>query len=301
MGIDTPRVLLFGASGFLGRHIRAALAAEATLLCPSRAECDLLDVSVDALTGLVRATTPSAVVNCTGRVGGNGDLMVRAHTLVTAKLIEAVARGAPGARLIRLGSAGEYGPVPIGRPVPETQPGDPVGAYGLSHLAATRLVELAVAAGRVDALVLRVFNPIGPGMPEQNVLGRATRLLRTALRCGSAEIVLGPLDACRDFVDVRDVSMAVRAALRAPLLRRPVVNVGSGTAVPIRRVVRMLAAVAGYDGVVTEAAPPPDAARSAGVPWMCADISAARELGWTPSYDLADTVKAIWVADSGVS
>ncbi|MFG1951487.1 NAD-dependent epimerase/dehydratase family protein [Micromonospora sp. NPDC048830] len=294
------RVLLFGGSGFLGRHVRAALAGEATLVCPRRAECDLVDVALPDLAALVRQARPTAVVNCTGRLGGSDHELVRAHTLVTAKLVEAVALAAPRARLVRLGSAGEYGRPPYGRPVRESDPAEPVGGYGLSHLSATRLVELAVAAGRLDAVVLRVFNPIGPGLPEESVLGRAARLLRDALARGGPEIALGPLDAYRDLVDVRDVALAVRAAVRLPSVPDPVLNVGSGSAVRIREAVRMLAAVAGFSGAVTEAAPAPGAARTADVPWMCADVSsAARALGWAPSYDLADTVKAIWSEATG--
>nr|WTA69730.1 NAD-dependent epimerase/dehydratase family protein [Micromonospora sp. NBC_00855] len=291
------RILLFGASGFLGRHVRTALAADATLTCPTRAECDLVTVDLSDLTALVQASRPTAVINCSGRMAGDDHQLLRAHTLVTAKLIEAVVAGAPGARLVRLGSAGEYGPVPVGRAVGEGNPTEPVGGYGLSQLAATRLTELAIAARRIDAVVLRVFNPIGSGMAEQNVLGRTVRLLRDAIRQGSPAIALGSLDAWRDFVDVRDVASAVQAAVGAPRVP-PVLNVGSGSAVRIRYVVRLLADAAGFTGAVNETAPASDAARSASVSWMCADISAARELGWAPGHALADTVKAIW-ADGG--
>lgn len=289
------RVLLFGGSGYLGRQVATVLAGDAHVTCPRRTECDLLETSLADLTDLVGTVQPAAVVNCTGRLGGSDYDLVRAHVLVTAKLVEAVAAAAPRARLVRLGSAGEYGPVPVGQPVPETRRTAPVGGYGLSHQVATRLVEHAVDAGRLDGVVLRVFNPIGPGQPEDSVAGRAVRLLRTALARGHAEIALGPLDAYRDFVDVRDVARAVAAAVHAPRLPQVVYNVGSGVAVRTRQLVGSLAAAAGFTGTVSEAAPAPGAARTAAVGWIRADISAARrDLGWAPTHDLADTVKAIW-------
>lgn len=295
------RVLLFGANGFLGRHVRAALTPDHTLTCPRRSECDLLTVDLPELTELIRSVRPAAVVNCTGRLDGTDRQLVDAHTQVTARLVDAVVAGAPDARLIRLGSAGEYGPVPFGQQVRESHPAEPVGAYGLSHLAATRLMETAVAAGRLDGVVLRVFNPIGPGLGEQNVVGRAARLIRTALARHAPEVALGPLDAYRDLVDARDVALAVRAALRLSRPHPVVFNVGTGTAVRIRQVVSMLAAAAGYPGEIAETAPGPGAARSATVPWMCADVSsAAGELGWRPSYDLTETVKAIWTEAAGL-
>jgi nucleoside-diphosphate-sugar epimerase len=295
------RVLLFGAGGFLGRHVREVLAPDTELICPGRAECDLLGIELAALTELVRTTAPDAVVNCTGRLGGSGYQLVGANTLVTAKLIEAVSTGARRARLIRIGSAGEYGPVPTGHGVSEADSPRPVSEYGLSHLAATRLVELACAAGRLDAAVLRVFNPIGPGLSTENVLGRALVLLRQAATQGTGHIALGSLDAYRDFVDVRDVARAVRAAVRAPVLPQRLFNIGTGRAVATRHAVRLLAQAAGFGGEIREGVTGvPGAGRTADIPWMCADASAAtRVLGWTPSYDLTDSVKALWVEPGG--
>lgn len=296
------RVLIFGASGFLGRHVSRALAQEATLIQPGRSECDLVEVALSDLVDLVRRARPTAVVNCTGRVSGTDHEMVRAHTLVTAKLIEAIVQAAPGARMVRIGSAAEYGPTAAGQAVREHDPVDPVDGYGLSHLSATRLVELAVQAGRLDAVVLRVFNAIGPGLSGGSPLGRAARLVAVALARGEAGVTLGPLDAHRDLVDVRDVALAVRAALGQPSLTAPVVNVGSGNAVRIREAVRLLTAVAGFTGTVTETTADPRAARTARVPWSCADIAlAARELGWAPTYDLTDTVKALYSGVEGTA
>lgn len=293
-------VLLFGASGFLGAQVRAALERERSVewvTCVARDRCDLVAASVEGLASLLRELTPNAVVNCTGSLDGTGYQLMLANTLVTAKLIDAVESVDPAIRLIRLGSAGEYGRVPFGRSVTEDDPAVPVSEYGLSHLAATRLVEFAGASGRVDGVTLRVFNPIGPGLRGETLLGRAAARLRDALVDGAEVVTMGPLTAHRDFVDARDVARAVVAAVLVPSVPARVVNVGSGRAVTAREAVELLARAAAFTGEIREAGPP--SARSAAVDWIRADITRAAEgLGWRPTHDLTDSVQAIWTTRS---
>ena len=293
---DPRRVLLFGASGFIGAHVRRVLAEDdrvGDLVCAGRDRVDLDADGVEAITEVVRWARPDAVVNCTGRLAGSGYDLVRSNTSVTAKLIEAVAAVSPAIRLVRLGSASEYGVVAHGRAVTEDDPTVPVSEYGVSHVAGTRLVELASEAGRLDGVVLRIFNPIGPGLHEANMLGRAVALMRDALRERADHIVLGPLDAYRDFVDVRDVARAVRAAVVAPSLPHRVFNVASGRAVTARHTVEVLADVAGFGGDILERGAGP--ARSAAVGWIQADLTRAqRMLRWSPAYQLVDSLKAVW-------
>jgi nucleoside-diphosphate-sugar epimerase len=293
------RVVLFGASGFIGGHVRDMLTADARttfLDCPGRDRVDLLADDGEPggpLAGLLAQARPDVVVSCVGRLCGSGWNLVRANTLPTAALAGAVAAAAPGARLVRLGSAGEYGVVPPGRAAREDDPALPVSEYGLSHLTATRLLELASAQRRVDGVTLRVFNPIGPGLNEDTLLGRAAALLAQAVREDRADVILGDLSAYRDFVDVRDVAAAVVAAACAPAPVPRIVNVGSGCAVPVRLTVQMLAEEAGFAGLLVERGAGP--ARSAAVRWMLADIErAASTLGWRPMLDLAESVRAVW-------
>ena len=291
-------VLVFGASGFIGRHVQDALVQDSRLdqvTAPGRSRCDLLAAGVDELASLLRQLAPDVVVNCTGRLDGTGYELLRANTLVPAKLVDAIADVDPAIRFIRLGSAGEYGPVQHGRAVAEDDQAAPVGNYGLSHLTATRLLELARAAGRADAVTLRVFNPIGPGLREENLLGRAAARLRDAVAAGADFITMGPLSPYRDFLDARDLGTAVVAAALAPALPTAVINVGSGRAVPARTAVELLAEAAGFSGELREQ--PTTPSRSATVDWMLADISRAVEvLGWRPTHELADSIKAIWAA-----
>jgi nucleoside-diphosphate-sugar epimerase len=294
------RVLLFGASGFIGGHVRAALAADprvTALICPGRDRHDLIDGDPAGLADLLRAEAPDAVVSCVGRLTGSDSELIRSNTLVATGLIEAVEAAAPAARLVRLGSAGEYGVVPHGRSVTEADPTAPVAAYGVSHLAATRLFQVAGESGRADTAVLRVFNPIGAGLPDANLLGRAAQRLRTALAEGAGEITMGPLSAYRDFVDAQDVASMVLATVLAPRLRHRVFNAGSGRAVTAREAVDLLAAEAGYAGQIREEGAGPQ--RSAAVDWIRADVGLARaELGWSPVHDLASSIKDVW--DAGV-
>jgi nucleoside-diphosphate-sugar epimerase len=289
------RVLLFGASGFIGSHVRAALADDPRVeevLTPGRAQHDLVAGDVDALTALLRRTGPDAVVSCVGALGGTATDLLEGNTLVAAKLLEAAAEAAPRARLVRMGSAGEYGVVEPGRSVHEDDALMPVGAYGVSHVAGTRLFTIADG---LDAVTLRVFNPIGPGMSEETLLGRAAARIRVALREGTAEIQLGPLGAHRDFVDVRDLASLVRTVVLAADVPSRVYNAGSGQAMTAREAVAVLAAEAGWTGTIREAGSGPS--RSAAVTWIRADVSRARdELGWSPVREPATTIKDIWNA-----
>lgn len=294
----SQRVLLFGASGFIGGHVRAALEADPHLdavVCPGRREHDLIDGDHQGLVRVIGHHAPTAIVCCVGRLGGTDSELIRGNTLVAAKLLEAAAAASPGARLVRLGSAGEYGAVAPGHAVTEEAPAGPVAAYGVSHLAGTRLFQLAGERGVADTVSLRVFNPIGPGMSAETMLGRAAERLRAALATGAGEITMGPLSAYRDFVDVRDLAAIVPAVLRAPRLPHRVFNVGSGRAVRSREAVRLLAEAAGFGGEIREQGSGPQ--RSAAVEWIQADVRRAREeLGWSPSHDLSTSIKDIWTA-----
>ncbi|MEW9553888.1 NAD-dependent epimerase/dehydratase family protein [Nonomuraea sp. NPDC050783] len=281
-------VVLFGATGFLGRQVRDLLAGDervTRLLCPGRGDLDLLAASPGEAAGLLREARPAAVLCCVGRMSGGYSELFRGNAGVAALLLEAVAAAAPRARFVRLGSAAEYGPAPYGHAHHESDPARPTSPYGISHLAGTLLVE---QAREVDGLSLRVFNPVGPGISADNVLGRARDLMRSG-----GPVELGPLGAMRDFVDVRDVAEAVVRAAFVPEPAERVINVGSGRAVAVREAVELLAGAAGFTGGIHEGAPA--SGRSGAVPWSQADPGRAREvLGWRPRFPLADSIKAMW-------
>ena len=308
LGAGPPRVMIIGASGFLGRHVRDrataagmdVITAGRSPLPGSRAHC-LLDLTADEPAGLaatLAAQAPDVVVNCAGATAGSPDVLAAANITAVYALVTAMLESRSRARLVQIGSAAEYGRAEEGVPVTESAPTRPASVYGATKLAGTRLTEVGRMAG-LDAVVLRVFNVVGAGAPEDGLPGRAAAQLRAAI-AGGTDVRLGPLDAVRDFVDARDVADAVFAAATAPALPHPILNIGSGHGVASRTLVMELLAVSGYDAAVAEDAP--GSARSAALSWMQADITLARQdLRWRPSRDLKASVSDLWEASCGAT
>jgi nucleoside-diphosphate-sugar epimerase len=307
------RLMVLGASGFLGRHVRQqaraagldVITAGRSPLPDSPAHC-LIDLGAQdpaRLAGTLFTLAPDVVVNCAGATAGPPEALAAVNVTGTYDLVRAMLMAGHPTRLVHLGSAAEYGPGEPGTAVAESAPPRPASAYGATKLAGTHLVELGRAAG-LDAVVLRVFNPVGPGAPGGILPGRLVSEFRRALTDGS-QVQLGPLDAVRDFVDARDVADAVIAAALAPGqaasagLDGPseglptVINVASGQGRPARTLARELAAISGYDGPVhenTDGSP-----RSAVPSWQQADIRLARRvLGWQPRRGLGESLADLW-------
>jgi NDP-hexose 4-ketoreductase len=297
------RLMVIGASGFLGRHVwlqaRAAgmevvTAGRSPLPgSPRHRPADLAGEDPARIASMLAEVAPGAVVNCAGATAGAPGALAAANVNGTYTLVTAMLLAGLPARLVHLGSAAEYGRAEPGVPVAEGAPARPAGVYGATKLAGTRLVELARTAG-LDGVVLRVFNPVGPGAPQSSLPGRLAAELHRA-RADGTGVRVGPLDTVRDFVDARDVADAVLAAATAPALPHPVINIGSGRWVPVRAMVKELVAASGSTVTVHEDAPGPG--RSADIPWQQADITRALEdLAWRPRRGLTVSLADLWEA-----
>ena len=302
------RILVIGASSFIGGHIRRAAAAEGhTVLTAGRADgwslrFDLASDPAGRVEALIADAAPDVVVNCAGATSGSAEVLAAAnitavHTLVSALLGFA---GGDAPRLVHLGSAAEYGAITedsardaAGAPVAEDAVPRPAGLYGVTKLAGTRLVQLGRAAG-LDAVVLRLFNVVGAGAPAGSLPGAAAAQLRQLGHDGGhgGTLKLGPLDAVRDFVDARDCADAVLAAATAPVLPHDIINIASGTGTPARQLVTRLITVTGLHVTIRE-----DAPGSARTPPLArpADITrAAADLDWQPRHDLTESMQDLW-------
>ncbi|AWZ04585.1 MULTISPECIES: NAD-dependent epimerase/dehydratase family protein [unclassified Streptomyces] len=330
------RVLLIGANGYLGRYVADRLLADPAVQLTALGRGDDADVRFDlatgspgALTRFLDAVHPGVVINCAGATRGGARELTRHNTVAVATICESLRRSGCGARLVQLGCAAEYGPSQPGSSTAEDAVPRPGGPYGVSKLAAT---ELVLGSG-LDAVVLRVFSPVGPGTPAGSPLGRLAEAMRRAMQSGDGELKLSGLGVQRDFVDVRDVARAVHAASLSAA--QGVVNIGTGRAVRLRDAAAVLARVAGYGGSLHELDLPqhaqhpqghghpgrPQGLAAIGSPrseataeqlaaaaqppypypdgcgaWQQADVRTARDrLGWRPRINLEESLADIWM------
>ena len=268
------RVLVTGAAGFVGRHLRPEL-AEAFVAY----EGDVLDP--DALAAAVRGADAVVHLAAASSVGGSfGETaeVWRTNVLGTVNVVEAIRAEAPAARLLLASSGDVYGRAEL-VPTPEEAPLAPVSPYAASKAAA----ELACLG--VDAVIARAFPHTGPGQDERFAVGSWTAQLARLRAEGGGTLRVGDLDVERDLTDVRDVCRAYRLLLSAPA---GTYNVCSGRAVRLGRVVELLVEAAGVPVTVER----DDARlRPAEVPVLAGDPAKLRAAtGWEPRIPLEQTL-----------
>jgi nucleoside-diphosphate-sugar epimerase len=300
-----PRSLLVtGAGGFISRHIVEYLrkqnpGTQIVALDRSGREnqdadycvsCDLIQENQSRIAEIIRQYDVEAVVHCAGSAGPDRESLRRDNLLTTTLLIETIFQTKPGVPFCHLGSAAEYKPLEKPQKTSEDTPKEPVGEYGRVKLQTTEVVLRAASRGDVGGYVLRLFNPIGTGMPETNLVGRVCDFLRNGQE---ACLRVGSLDSYRDYIDVRDVARAVVASLQqAESIVGQVINIGSGSAQSTRDLVNGLLSFCSRPVSVEETSS--GSLRSESVYWQEADISRAeRLLSWQPNIMFEQTIEHI--------
>jgi NDP-hexose 4-ketoreductase len=296
----SARILVLGASGFIGRHLmHACRTRDLEVIGTSRGAysglVQLDPLEPNSLERLIQTVQPSAIINGIGATVGTRDELEAANVTVVSRLLETVQHNSK-VRIVQIGSAAEYGPVELNMAISPTAPTNPVNEYGASKLEATKLITHATERG-LHGVVLRLFNPLGPGLPESSLPGRALARIKHALERQDSHIRFGSLSASRDFVDVRDVVDALIAAATVETPPPTILNLGSGTAISARELVQTLAEITGFEGrILEDSAGSP---RAGEIAWQRADVSlTVSSLGWTPRYSLRKSLEWMWSASS---
>lgn len=288
-------MLLFGATGFAGRHLAEAFKRAGVRVASSSRRagegappCDLLDP--DAVAACVEAVRPDLVVNAAGSASVARSWEAPAEVFsVNAtgvlNLLEALARHAPASHLLCLSSAAVYGePEAAAMPLGEDRPAAPVSPYGAGKLAMEELCSQYARARELRIAVVRAFNLVGPGQPAYSAASSLARRIAVAERDGEtgAELMLGNPGAARDTTDVRDAARALVALSTARLAGT--FNLCSGTAPTVAELAEALAAATTLE-ITTRA--DPALARPSDPPLLLGDPARLREAtGYTPEIPL---------------
>jgi GDP-4-dehydro-6-deoxy-D-mannose reductase len=292
-------MLLLGAAGFAGRHLRAvAEEAGIEVIGTSRREgaaelrCDLLDSgSVDAA---LRESDPDLVANLAGEASVSAswrdpERPWAIHETGTRKLIERASRQAPEATVLLVSSAEVYGLVPEAeQPISEARDPSPVNPYGESKLALERVCAEHRGDGGARVVLARPFSHTGPGQGDGFAPSAFARQVAEAESSGAdrVELRVGDLSPRRDFSDVRDVARAYLAMLRTALPGP--FNVCSGAAVPIGHLVDLLAQRTELE---IEIRPDTERMRPVDIPLQLGSNRALHEAtGWAPCIPLERTM-----------
>jgi GDP-4-dehydro-6-deoxy-D-mannose reductase len=287
------RSFITGADGFIGSHLAEALTAagDDVVGFGRRNGGDIADAP--AVTDAIAQARPDRVFHLAALNNIAESFADPVRTMATnvggsVNLFEAVRRHAPGAALVSVGSAAEYGRTAadvavIGEEVPLL----PTSPYGVSKVAQGLLCRVYAQVHQLRVVHVRPFAIIGPRKTKDAVSDFCRNVV--ALERGETDrFIVGPLTSERDFVDVRD-AVAALVLLSARGTPGTVYNLCNGATASLGAVVAILQR---RSGTPFEPIPDPSRLRPADDRRVVGDDTRLRALGYAPRFALEDTLVA---------
>jgi nucleoside-diphosphate-sugar epimerase len=302
------RVLVTGASGFLGRWAARALTrAKADVWLAARdlgalqAVCDGFGIhgelraadfsEAGSFARLHEQVRPEVTFNLAGYGVDPGERDEALAWTLNVKLIEEIAEvtrresqsGWTGLRLVHVGSAAEYGSVE--GPVTEESEPKPLSPYGRTKLEGSKRLEEMVSRSGLRGTTARLFTVYGPGE-------HAGRLLPSLLAAARSheELRLTRGEQQRDFTYVGEV---VEGLLRLGCTEErvpAVVNMATGRLTRVRDFAECAAKILGLPEKQLQFGALPSR-RDDLEQGPCSTALLERILGWKPALSIADGIR----------
>jgi GDP-4-dehydro-6-deoxy-D-mannose reductase len=307
------RILVTGATGFVGGHLAETLlaaggaevhglalqdawpAALAHLAGDVRLHATDLAAGAAGVEAVLRDVRPDHIYHLAGFADPGAsfrdpEAAWAGNLAATRTLYYAIARSGGTPRVLYVSSGHVYGAAgEAERAVDEQAALCPASPYAASKAAADQLSYQVTRHPGLDVVRVRPFNQIGPRQPPQYAAGHfARQLARIERGLAPPRLEVGDLSARRDLTDVRDMVAAYRLLLTSGRAGE-VYNAGSGRAVRMTEVLDTLRAlcVVPVEVVVrTERLRPSDPGA------LVAESSALRTAtGWRRRYSLEQSLR----------
>jgi len=290
---------IYGANGFMGRHLLRRLAARGRPLravsrhfdplirdcCPPTVdfvEADLRDplamaASLQGLTAVVQLVSTSSPASQNRHAVFDIEENVVPHVAFMQAAVDEGVR-----RYVFVSSGGTvYGPGSP-TPTPEDAATNPICSHGLTKLTIEKYLQMHAAVAGLETVILRVANAYGPEQACRKGQGLIPAVLARVAQ-GMPVQVVGDGGAVRDYVFIDDVVDAFVAALDRPDAAGGVFNVGSGRG---RTVIEVVEALEEALGARIDRVHLPT--RPTDIDVSLLDIAAAAHgLGWRPRTEFA--------------
>ncbi|MGE4459787.1 GDP-mannose 4,6-dehydratase [Stenotrophomonas acidaminiphila] len=288
------RVLVTGASGFVGRHLMGA-AAFAGVEFATLQNVDIRDRS--ALQAEVASIRPDHVIHLAAQSFVPRSFEDPAGTLEinlmgTLHLLQALDSVGFSGRLLYVSSGDVYGAVHESQlPVTEQHPPAPRNPYAVSKLSAELLCLQWHRSNSLDVVVARPFNHVGPGQDAAFVVPALAAQVVAIARGQRAPVIrAGDIDVTRDFTDVRDI-VAGYARLLVSGTSGRTYQLCSGVERSVRGILERLLALKAVDAEIEQ---DPSKFRPAEQRRMVADNTwVSRDTGWLPAIPWEKTLQDI--------
>lgn len=299
--LSGARVLVTGASGFIGSHLIRrlvddgadvhALTSAVSSVYPTR----LVDLREDivlhegnlndqgAMRALARVVRPEYVFHLgaythVGKSWERIDECTQTNVAGTVNLLRAI-EDTGYRRLVFTGTSEIYGAVAV--PFREDAAVEPGSPYAVSKYAAERFCRMLQRGRGWPIVLLRPFNAYGPAQSPDRII---PEVIVRALEGRELQMTSGT--QTREFNYVVDlVDGFVRAAL-TPGIEGELLNLGCGEEIAVADLATKILGLMG-DPIEVKIGVLPE--RPNEIPRMCSDSTKARELlGWEPAHTLED-------------
>ena len=301
------RLLITGASGFIGRKLGAMSVANGhevvgTYLTSEELSArDLpksgvtwvqLDIREEArVHQLIEDVRPEGVIHLAAQsyakiAWADPVGTFRTNVLGTIHLYEALRKHPPPRGTLIAASGAAYG-TPTELPIREDFPLNPTNPYGVSK-ACQDMLSLQYALN-FDLRILRarLFGTTGPGKTGDAMNDFAQQVAALERTGRGGKLKVGNLESRRDISDIRDVLKAMWKIFEVGDPMQPV-NIGAGRSYSIGHVAEVLQKLA---RVPVEITADPALLRPTDERDNRADITRLRAMGYAPSYTLEQTLE----------
>lgn len=247
------KVLIFGSNGFVGPYLSKELSSRGLNVYESDIStttnlkrdhyfsCDITNSG--AVFDLISQVKPNYIVNLAAISSVSSSwkkpqLTYQINVGGTINLLDSlVKQNNLPCKVLIVGSSEEY--KQSNKPLSEDSPLDSNNPYGLSKESQEKIAGLYSSKHGIPIIFTRSFNHTGVGQKETFVIPSFCKQV-VDIEKGKAknELLVGNLDAIRDFSDVRDIVSAYADLLENE--NSGVFNVGSGIAYSIKEILEKI-------------------------------------------------------------